>query len=348
MELGIVLDDRTTSFVDLTFTRRGMEARLSTGRTWSVEDLKEVIATMEAPRWVRRVAEYEAEQRELAEAMADTSGKIVRHSSGMTPVQLKGAKWFMGLAGASIDQIAGKLINPSVIEVSFVDWLNSYAGQHGEAIRSVFQSKPSLNACVLSNKSAAIRRVLIDALNGGIADGMAAVPICGARRCSSPLHVMVLSEADALRFTDEDWVNVTATDVAKMVMLTGPLPKGKYNKLDRCRRGHPYEDGSRTCKVCGRARVIAKRRGVSVEEALTMDLGPMDRTAGSHCKYGHELIEENVYRTRAGSSACKPCQRVRQLMYDHGVDYETARRMRENRDADRLVRSELRTPSLVG
>jgi hypothetical protein len=66
MELGIVIDDSRTSFIDLSFTRRGMGARLPSGRTWSVGDLQKVIAAMESPRWIRAVAEHEATQPERA------------------------------------------------------------------------------------------------------------------------------------------------------------------------------------------------------------------------------------------------------------------------------------------
>ncbi|MET3705880.1 hypothetical protein ABIB17_000479 [Arthrobacter sp. UYEF6] len=68
MELGIVIDDSRTAFIDLKITDRGMESRLSSGRTWTVDELKRVIAAMEAPRWIRAVEdEQEAARLDLLE-----------------------------------------------------------------------------------------------------------------------------------------------------------------------------------------------------------------------------------------------------------------------------------------
>lgn len=87
-----------------------------------------------------------------------------------------------------------------------------------------------------------------------------------------------------------------------------------------CRRGHPltpenlyFTSGVRRCKACARASLKSSRSGVQVTQELA-DLEyqrviqpSAERT---HCKRGHLLSEENVYR-RGSYWRCRECHRAR-------------------------------------
>lgn len=87
-----------------------------------------------------------------------------------------------------------------------------------------------------------------------------------------------------------------------------------------CRRGHPMTrenlsiwGNQRRCKACAHAQAKAKMSGATVTQELAdaeyarLFAPVVERT---HCKWGHELTEENTYR-RGNYWRCKKCQTKR-------------------------------------
>lgn len=74
------------------------------------------------------------------------------------------------------------------------------------------------------------------------------------------------------------------------------------------------------CRFCSRTCYAASLRGVSrpVSDICTergVAAAAAKRAAQSHCKRGHPLSGDNLFRTTAGSRGCKQCRRLHKLTY---------------------------------
>ena len=72
-----------------------------------------------------------------------------------------------------------------------------------------------------------------------------------------------------------------------------------------CRRCHMEEDG----------RLEATRATASARQALAASLAAAEKLARTHCKRGHPLSGDNLFRTSAGARGCKACRKIHKAAY---------------------------------
>ena len=132
-----------------------------------------------------------------------------------------------------------------------------------------------------NGRSLFAHRVVYELLVGTIPDGLTLDHLCRNKLCVNPNHLepVTIQENIARGF------GVSALN----------------SKKSKCLRGHEFNDentyrykGKRLCKKCMRIRAGS--------------FGVFNKVK-THCKYGHELLGDNVYCRPDGGRECRTCKR---------------------------------------